>query len=116
MLTIFFFENSVVFNIVWVKRFDLIRFSVLTYLVPVLSQVKISYLLDFLFSTGTKSSESDRFYPIFVVCTGTKSSEKNGKKVEKKAFSSIYPGLKSEFLRPKTFLKNFIYAFKTPVK
>ena len=98
MLTIFFFENSFVFNIVWAKRFDLIRFSVLSYLVPVQSQVKISYLLDFLFSTGTKSSE------------------KNGKKVEKKVFLSIYPGLKSEFSRPKTFLKNFIYAFKTPVK
>ena len=71
---------------------------------------------NFVFSTGTKSSENDRFYPIFVVCTGTKSSEKNGKKVEKKVFLSIYPGLKSEFSRPKTFLKNFIYAFKTPVK
>ena len=52
------------------------------------------------FSTGTKSSENDRFCPIFVFSTGTKTSEKNGKKVEKK-----YPGLKSEFLRPKTFLK-----------
>ena len=56
-----------------------------------------------------------RFYPIFRSLSGTKSSEKNGKKVEKKFFLSIYPGLKSEFLRPKTFLKNFIYAFKTPV-
>ena len=85
MLTIFFFENSFVFNIVWSKRSDLIRFSVLSYLVSVQSQVRISYLLDFLFSTGTKSSE------------------KNGKKVEKKVFLSIYPGLKSEFSRPKTF-------------
>ena len=71
---------------------------------------------NFVFSTGTKSSENDRFYPIFVVCTGTKSSEKNGKKVEKKVILSIYPGLISEFLRPKTFFLNFIYAFKTPVK
>jgi hypothetical protein len=38
------------------------------------------------------------------------------KKMEKKVFLTVYPGLKSEFLRPKTFLKNFIYAFKTPVK
>ncbi len=75
-----------------------------------------SIFRSFVFSTGTKSSESDRFYPVFVVCTGTKSSEKNGKKVEKKVFLLIHPGLKSEFLRPKTFLKNFIYAFKTPVK
>jgi hypothetical protein len=48
--------------------------------------------------------------------TGTKTSEKNGKKVEKKVFLTVYSGLNSEFLRPKTFLKNFIYAFKTPVK
>jgi len=41
--------------------------------------------------------------------------KKNGKKVEKNVFLSIYPG-KSEFLRPKTFFKNFIYAFKTLVK
>jgi hypothetical protein len=39
----------------------------------------------FLFSTGTKSSENDRFYPIFVVCTGIKSSEK-WKKSRKKSF------------------------------
>jgi hypothetical protein len=45
-----------------------------------------------------------------------KQVKKNGKKVEKKVFLTVYPGLKSEFLRPKTFLKNFIYAFKTPVK
>jgi len=56
------------------------------------------------------------YLPGFPFRTGTKSSEKNGKKVEKKVFLLIYPGLKSEFLRPKTFLKNFIYAFKTPVK
>ena len=98
------------------KRFDLIRFSDISYIVPVLNQVKIIYLAGFLFSTGTKSSENDRFCPIFVFCTGTKTSEKNGKKVEKKVFLTVYPGLKSEFLRPKTFLKNFIYAFKTPVK
>jgi hypothetical protein len=67
-------------------------------------------------STGTKSSENDRFCPIFVFSTGTNTSEKNGKKVEKKVFLMIYPGLKGEFLRPKTFLKNFIYVFKTPVK
>ena len=47
----------------------------------------------------------------FVFSTGTKSSEKNGKKVENKVLLLIYPGLKSEFLRPKSF-----YAFKTPVK
>ena len=64
--------------------------------------LKNQILPRFLFSTGTKSSENDRFYPIFVVCTGIKSSEKNGKKVEKKVFLSIYPGLKSEFLRTKT--------------
>jgi hypothetical protein len=28
----------------------------------------------------------------------------------------VYPGIKSEFLRQKTFLKDFIYAFKNPVK
>ena len=70
----------------------------------------------FVFSAGTKSSENDRFCPIFVFSTGTKTSEKNGKKVEKIVFLTVYPGLKSEFLGPKTFLKNFIYAFKTPVK
>ena len=43
-----------------------------------------------------------RLGPIFVFSTGTKTSEKSGKKVEKKVFLSIYPGLKSEFLRPKT--------------
>jgi hypothetical protein len=59
----------------------------------------------FVFSTGTKSSENDRFCPIFLVCTGSKTSEKNGKKVEKKVFLTVYPGLKSEFLRPKTFFK-----------
>jgi hypothetical protein len=31
-------------------------------------------------------------------------------------FMVIYPGIKSEFLRAKSFLKNFIYAFKTPDK
>ncbi len=36
--------------------------------------------------------------------------------MEKQVFLFIYPGLKSEFLRLKTFLKNFIYVFKTPVK
>jgi hypothetical protein len=113
---IFFFINSFVLNIIWAKRFDLIRFFGISYLVPVLNQVKIIYLPGFLFRTGTKSSENDRFCPIFVFCTGTKTSEKNGKKVEKKVFLLIYPGLKSEFLRPKTFLKNLIYAFKTPVK
>jgi hypothetical protein len=75
-----------------------------------------SIFRSFVFSTGTKSSENDRFYPVFVVCTDTKSSGKNGKKVAKNAFLLIYPGLKSEFLKPKTFLKNFIYAFKTRVK
>jgi hypothetical protein len=34
-----------------------------------------------------------------------KSSEKYGKKVEKKVFLTVYPGLKSEFLRPKTLKK-----------
>jgi hypothetical protein len=28
----------------------------------------------------------------------------------------IYPGIKSEFLRPKSFIKNFIYAIKIPDK
>jgi hypothetical protein len=37
-------------------------------------------------------------------------------KKKKKVFLTVYPGLRSEFLRPKTFKKNFIYAFKTPVK
>ena len=43
------------------------------------------------------------FIQFFEFSTGTKSSEKNGKKVEKKVFLGIYPGLKSEFLGPKTF-------------
>jgi hypothetical protein len=30
-------------------------------------------------------------------CTGAKTSEKNGKKVEKKVFMTVYLGLKSEF-------------------
>ena len=72
--------------------------SIFQNLVPALNKVKIIYLPGFLFSTGTKTNE------------------KNGKKVEKKVFLTVYPGLKSEFLSPKTFLKNFIYAFKTPVK
>ena len=76
---------------IWARRFDLIRFFGLSYLVPVLSHVKILYLPGFLFRTGTKSSENDRFYPIFVVSTGTKSSEKYVKKFEKKVFLSIYP-------------------------
>jgi hypothetical protein len=97
-LNIFFFINSFVINIIWAKRFDQIRFYDISFLVPVLNQVKIIYLPGFLFSTGTKSSE------------------KNGQKVENKAFLAAYPGLKSEFLRPKTFFKKFIYAFKTPVK
>jgi hypothetical protein len=42
--------------------------------------------------------------------------EKNGKKVEKKAFLWIYPGSKSEILGPKSFFKNFTYAIKTPYK
>jgi hypothetical protein len=44
---------------------------------------------------------------------------KQVKKIEKKSkkvFLTFFPGLKSEFLRPKTFFKNFIYAFKAPVK
>jgi hypothetical protein len=41
---------------------------------------------------------------------------KKWKKSRKKVFLTVYPGFKSEFLRQKTFLKNFIYAFKTPVK
>jgi hypothetical protein len=40
----------------------------------------------------------------------------NGKKVEKKVFLWIYPGIKSEFLRPKSFVKNSINAIKTPDK
>jgi hypothetical protein len=35
-----------------------------------------------------------------------KQVEKNGKKVEKKVFLTVYPGLKSEFLGPKTLEKN----------
>jgi hypothetical protein len=42
--------------------------------------------------------------------------KKMEKKSKKKVFLLIYPGLKSEFLGPKTFKKNFIYAFKTPDK
>jgi len=42
--------------------------------------------------------------------------KKNGKKAEKKVFLPVYLSLEIEFLRPKNFLKNFIYAFKTPVK
>ncbi len=61
-----------------------------------------SIFRSFVFSSGTKSSENDRFNQVFVVCTGTKSCEKNGKKVEKKVFLLIYPGLESEFLIPKT--------------
>jgi hypothetical protein len=39
------------------------------------------------------------------------------KKMEKnKVFLWIYPGIKSEFLRPKSFLKNFIHAIKIPDK
>ena len=102
-MNIFFFINSFVINIIWAKRFDQIRFCDISFLVPVLNQVKIIYLPGFLFSTGTKSSENDRFCQIFVFCTGTKTSEKNGKKVEKKVFLTVYPGLNSEFLRPKTF-------------
>ena len=48
------------------------------------------------------SQSKIRFYLIFVVSTGTKSSEKNGKKV----FLTVYPGVKSEFLRPKTLFMN----------
>jgi hypothetical protein len=33
-----------------------------------------------------------------------------------KVFLSVSPGLKIEFLRQKTFLKNFIHAFKIAVK
>jgi hypothetical protein len=98
----FFVINSFVCNIIWAKSFDLIRFSNISYLVPVLNQVKIIYLSGFLFSTGTVSSENDRLCPIFVFCTGTKTSEKSGKKIEKKVFLTVYPGLKS--------------CIKTPVK
>jgi hypothetical protein len=83
-----FFIYSFVLNIIWAKRFDLIRFSNISYLVP-----------------GTKSSENDRFCPIFIFCTGTKTSENNRKKVEKIVFLTVYPGLKSEFLGPKTLKK-----------
>jgi len=31
-----------------------------------------------------------------------KTAEKKSEKVEKKVFLTVYPGLKSEFLRPKT--------------
>jgi hypothetical protein len=64
---------------IWARRFDLIRFSGLSYLVPVLSHVKILYLLDFLFSIGTKSSE------------------KNGKKSKKKFFYRFIRVLKMNF-------------------
>ena len=38
-------------------------------------------------------------------------------KSRKKVFLWIYPGVKSEFLRPRSFLKkNFIFAIKTPDK
>jgi len=69
-----------------------------------------------LYLKTTKSSENDKFYTIFVVSIGTKSGGKNGRKVEKKVFLSNYPGLKSEFFEAKNYLKNFIYAFKTPVQ
>jgi hypothetical protein len=65
----------------------------------------------FVFSTGTKSSENDRFCPIFVICTGTKTSEKNRKKSKK---ILLDPGLKSEFLRPKTFFLKTLFMHLRP--
>jgi hypothetical protein len=35
---------------------------------------------------------------------------------KKKGILWIYAGIKGEFLRPKSFLKNVIYAIKTPDK
>jgi hypothetical protein len=37
--------------------------------------------------------------------------KKNGKKVEKEVFLSIFPGLKSEFLRPKTLFMHLSNLF-----
>jgi hypothetical protein len=97
-INIFFCINSFDFNIIWTKRFDLIRFFGISYLVRL----------------STKSSQNNRLCPIFVFCTGNKSSEKYGKKVEKKVFLTVYPGLKSEFLRPKT-LKKTLFMHLRPV-
>jgi len=71
----YFFDNSIVFDIIWPKRFDLIGFPDLSYLVP----VKMLYLPGFLFSTDTKSSEKMEW-----------------------SFLIRLSGVKSEFLRPKT--------------
>jgi hypothetical protein len=79
----------------WQKIWPLTKTHAVFYLVPVLSQVK---MIDF-----------TRFLSLVPVPNEVKKSRK-------KFFLSIYPSLKSELLRPKTFLKNFIYAFKTPVK
>jgi hypothetical protein len=74
-----------------VKMIDFARFS---YFVPVLKQVK---MIDF--------ARFSYFVPVL------KQVKKMEKKATKKVFLTVYPVLKSEFLRPKTFLKNFIYAF-----